>query len=169
MGPSTVPCGTPQQLHLCFVFQSCSRASYSLKASSLARAVGSFFWIIFSSLWRTDVINASILLSGELCLLVCFTSQQLMLCVRQVGGLMGEMRGEKWWGEGWRIREARARDGWKQERRWEGRGERWMNERWKEGKNRKCCGQGGQEERWKEKDKWRTGGAPNDLHTTPNL
>ncbi len=62
------------------------------------------------------MINASILLSGELCLLVCFTSLQLMVCVRVDGGRwMGEMRGEKWWGEGWTIRdggaEVREQDG----------------------------------------------------------
>lgn len=56
------------------------------------------------------MINVSIPLSGELCLLVCFTSLGLMVCVRVEGGrLMGEMRGEKWWGEGWRIRDRGGR------------------------------------------------------------
>lgn len=55
------------------------------------------------------MINVSIPLSGELCLLVCFTSLQLMVCVRCGGGVVGEMRGEKWWGEGWRIRDRGGR------------------------------------------------------------
>lgn len=75
--------------------------------------------------------------------------------------MMGEMRGEKWWGEGWRIRDGG------------GRGERagWMKTgkeaEVRERENRKCWG--GRKREGKKKDKWRTGGVQNDLHTTPAL
>lgn len=103
------------------------------------------------------MINASICLSGELCLLVCFTSLHLMACARVKGGrLMGEMRGEKWWDEGWGIRDGG------------GRGERagWM----KTGKEAETRGEVRERiERVGGGDKWRTGGLQNDLHTTPSL
>lgn len=94
------------------------------------------FYRIFSSLQRTDVINASIPLSGELCLLVCFTSLQLMMCVSRggwvivvvmmEGGLVGGWK-ERWETVGWGVEDKARME--RQER-----GEK-MN-RWKEGRER---------------------------------
>lgn len=131
----------------------------------------SFFYRIFSSLWRTDVINASIPLSGELCLLFRFTSLRLMMCVSGGGwgGLVGGWK-ERWEMVGWGVKDKKERrgrgnkNGWRGTR--EGRG-RWTDEKRGEVRERIESVWGGKKGNGG-KDKLRTGGEQNDLHTTPS-